>query len=59
MLEVATPEEDRTIGRQGPAVQRLIPGAVLETIHEPEGHTLTLENRADDLARIIRGWLRS
>jgi pimeloyl-ACP methyl ester carboxylesterase len=58
VLEIATPEEDRTIGRQGPAVQALIPGAALETMHEPEGHTLTLENRAADLAAIIRRWLR-
>lgn len=58
VLEVATPEEDRTIGRQGPEVQRRIPGAALETLHEPEGHTLTLENRAQDLAAILLRWLR-
>ncbi len=58
VLEVATPEEDRTVGRQGPEVQRLIPGAALETLHEPEGHTLTLENRAQDLATILLRWLR-
>lgn len=58
VLEVATPEEDRTLGRQGPKVQRLIPGAALETLHEPEGHTLTLENRAPDLAAILLRWLR-
>jgi pimeloyl-ACP methyl ester carboxylesterase len=57
VLEVATPEEDRTIGRQGPAVQALIPGAALATLHEPEGHTLTLENRAADLAAIILDFL--
>jgi pimeloyl-ACP methyl ester carboxylesterase len=57
VIEVATPEEDRTIGRQGPTVQALIPGAALETIHEPAGFTLTLENRAADLAGLIRGWL--
>ena len=56
VLEIATPAEDRTIGRQGPAVQRLIEGAELQTIHEPAGHTLTLENRAPDLAAILRGW---
>lgn len=57
VIEVATPEEDRTIGRQGKLVQALIPGAALETIHEPQGFTLTLENRAGDLAQLIRGWL--
>jgi hypothetical protein len=58
VLEVATPEEDRTVGRQGPEVPRLIPGAALETLQEPEGHTLTLENRAQDLAAILLRWLR-
>ena len=54
VLEVTTPEEDRTIGRQGPTVQAVIPGASLAMIEEPAGHTLTLENRAADLAAIIR-----
>ena len=58
VLEVATPEEDRTVGRQGLEVQRRIPGAALETLHEAEGHTLTLENRAQDLAAILLRWLR-
>ncbi|MDQ2804711.1 MAG: alpha/beta hydrolase [Pseudomonadota bacterium] len=58
ILEIATPEEDRTIGRQGPAVQRLIPGATLQTMTEPRGHTLTLENRARDLADILVAVLR-
>ena len=53
VLEVATPAEDRTIGRQGPAVLRLVPGAMLRTIEEPRGHTLTLEERARDLADIL------
>ena len=57
ILEITTPAEDRTIGRQGEAVQRLIPGAALRTIAEPTGHTLTLENRADDLAAIIAAFL--
>lgn len=57
VIEVATPEEDRSIGRQGPAAQALIPGATLDTIHEAEGFTLTLENRAPDLADRIRRWL--
>lgn len=59
VLEIATPDEDRTIGRQGPAVQALIPGATLRTIHEPRGHTLTLENRAQDLAAILVETLRA
>jgi pimeloyl-ACP methyl ester carboxylesterase len=58
VLEVATPAEDRAIGRQGPAVQSLIPGSQLRTIEEARGHTLTLENRAHDLADILVEFLR-
>lgn len=57
VVEVATPAEDRAIGRQGPAVQSLIPGSLLRTIEEPRGHTLTLENRARDLADILLEFL--
>jgi len=53
VLEVATPAEDRAIGRQGPAVQSLVRGSSLRTLEEPRGHTLTLENRAHDLAEIL------
>jgi pimeloyl-ACP methyl ester carboxylesterase len=57
IIEVATPAEDRAIGRQGPAVQKLVPGAALRTIEEPRGHTLTLESRASDLADIVLAFL--
>lgn len=53
VLEIVTPDEDRTVGRQAEAVAALIPGATIQTIAEPGGHTLTLENRAPDLAAII------
>jgi pimeloyl-ACP methyl ester carboxylesterase len=57
VLEVETPAENRAIGPQGPAVQALIPGSVLRTLEEPRGHTLTLENRARDLADILLEFL--
>ncbi len=53
VLEIVTPEEDRTVGRQAATVAALIQGAAIRTIAEPGGHTLTLENRAQDLAVII------
>lgn len=53
ILEITTPAEDSTIGRQGAVLQGLIPGAALRTIAEPHGHTLTLEDRARDLADIL------
>jgi len=58
LLEIVTPEEDRTVGRQADAVSALIPGAVIRTIAEPAGHRLTLENRAQALAAIIIEALR-
>lgn len=59
VLEIVTPGEDRTVGRQAEAVAALIPGgAALRTITEPGGHTLTLENRAADLAAILLDTLR-
>lgn len=58
VLEITTPDEDRTVGRQAEAVAALIPGAAIRTIAEPGGHMLTLENRAQDLAAIIVEALR-
>jgi pimeloyl-ACP methyl ester carboxylesterase len=57
ILEIATPHEDRTIGRQGPHLQTIIRSASLRTIEESAGHTLTLENRARDLAEIVLKFL--
>jgi pimeloyl-ACP methyl ester carboxylesterase len=57
VLEIATPGEDRLIGRQGPAVVALIPGATLETIENEDFHGITLEYRSADLARILRRFL--
>lgn len=59
VVEIATPHEDRTVGRQGETVQRLIPGARLVTFEEPDGLGLTLENRAAELADAIVGFVRA
>lgn len=53
ILEIATPDEDRDIGRQAGEVQKLIPGSTIATLHEAGGHTHTLEHRATDLARVL------
>ena len=57
ILEITTPDEDRTIGQQGTRVQKIVRGALLRTIEEPAGHTLTLENRSRDLANILLEFL--
>ncbi len=54
VLEIATPLEDRTIGRQGEAVLALVRGAKLETLETEDYHGITLEDRAEDLAAILR-----
>ena len=56
VLEVATPDEDRTIGRQGPAYCERIPHAELQTL-EAQGFRLTLEDKAPELARILLRFL--
>lgn len=58
ILEVATAYEDRLIGRQGQNLLKIIPDSTLVTMDEPDGHGLTLENRADDLSRILHDFFR-
>ncbi len=53
LIEVATPYENATIGRQAAAVRALVPHARVATNEEPAGETLTLEHRAGDLAALI------
>lgn len=58
VLEIATPSEDRLIGRQGPLIQSLVRGSRLVTLEEPDFHGITLENRVEDLAAILREFFR-
>ncbi len=55
-LEVATPAEDITPGRQGAKLLALLQGAQLETFHEPDGpsHAVTLERQYPRLAGLLR-----
>lgn len=59
IIEIATPHEDGTIGRQGEALKQVIPNAELVTFEEPDGLGLTLENRADAVAASIDAFLAS
>lgn len=54
ILELATPKEDREVGRQGPALLKLIPGARLLTLESPDVYAVTLEDRAPEVAAILR-----
>lgn len=58
VLEIATPQEDRAIGRQGAVVQSLVAGSALATIEDEREGIVTLEDRPDALAAIILEFLR-
>ncbi len=57
ILEIATPSEDRRIGRQGPLLQSMVPGSTLVTLEDQDMHGITLEDRVDELAAILRTFL--
>ena len=57
VLEIATDQETKHIGLQGEKIAQLIRGSTLLTLHVPDGRGLTLENRPDDLAHIIKSFL--
>jgi pimeloyl-ACP methyl ester carboxylesterase len=57
VLEVTTPSEDAALGRQGRALQAIIPGCELATLAAPNQLNVTLEDRAEEIAAIIIGFL--
>lgn len=57
IVEIATPEEDRLLGRQGPALLKVIPQSRLATFEAADGLGHTLDDRAEDLARAIFDFL--
>jgi pimeloyl-ACP methyl ester carboxylesterase len=59
VIEIATPHEDRTIGRQGEALMQVVDNAELVTFEELDGLGLTLENRAEAVATAIKAFLAS
>lgn len=59
LIEVATPTEDRTLGRQGPRLLEMMPTAELITLEEPDApsHGITLAARYPELARLLTRFL--
>jgi pimeloyl-ACP methyl ester carboxylesterase len=53
IVEIATKQEDVSIGRQGPALLKIIAHSELVTFEEPDGVGHTLDNRAAELGRAI------
>jgi pimeloyl-ACP methyl ester carboxylesterase len=54
VLEIATPKEDREVGRQGPALLATIPDAMLLTLEHEDVYAVTLEDRPEEIAAILR-----
>lgn len=54
VLEVATPREDAEVGRQGEALLRTIPDSTLITLDHEDVYAVTLEDRVEQLAAILR-----
>lgn len=57
ILEIATPHEDQTVGRQGPALLKIVTGSKLVTMMEENFHGITLEDKTDELANILNDFL--
>ncbi len=56
VLEIATPDESRHLGAQGPKVCALVPGSTLRTL-QADGFRLTLEGQAEELAAVLLEFL--
>lgn len=59
VLEIATPAEDREIGRQSPLLLDRMQDARAVVLHEPDGIGFTMEHRADEIAGIVRDFVAS
>jgi pimeloyl-ACP methyl ester carboxylesterase len=57
VIEIASPSEDRAIGRQGDNLRQVMKNATVAVLEEPDKHGNTMEHRAADLARLVRGFL--
>ncbi|MGE3703077.1 MAG: alpha/beta fold hydrolase [Hyphomicrobiaceae bacterium] len=54
VLEIATPHETQRVGLQGPSLQQIIAGSELVTLEEADFHGITLEDKPEVLAAILR-----
>lgn len=59
LIEVVTPMEDRTIGRQGQRLLEIMSGAELVVLQEEDGpsHAVTLDPQYPELAGLLRRFL--
>lgn len=54
VLEIVTPREDREVGRQGEELLALIPDATLRILEHEDVYAVTLEDRAAEVATMLR-----
>ena len=59
VIEIATPHEDRRLGRQGEMVRELIRGSRLHTLQATADSPFNVEKQSDELAGIIEVFCRS
>jgi pimeloyl-ACP methyl ester carboxylesterase len=59
IIEITSPSEDRTIGRQGDQLRQIMKRATVAVLEEPDRHGNTLEHRAVDLAHLVRTFLKA
>lgn len=52
-LEIITPDEEKHVGPQGPALQKIVKTSSWQVLHEPDISRHTLEHRAIDIANAI------
>lgn len=57
LIEIATPAEDREVGRQAGAVQALVPRCNTIVLEAADGFALTLEDRVDQVAGALTKFL--
>ena len=59
IVEIATPEEDSTIGRQGERLAKRMRNAEVAVVEAPQAHGVTLERQAEQLADILLAFLEA
>jgi pimeloyl-ACP methyl ester carboxylesterase len=59
IIEIVTDHEDAAVGRQGDELKRIMRRATVAELKEPDGPANTMEHRAEDLAKLVRDYIRT
>jgi pimeloyl-ACP methyl ester carboxylesterase len=58
VIEIASPSEDASAGRQGEILKKIMKNATVAVLEEPNRTGNSMEHRAADLARLVRDFLK-